>query len=63
MRATPGYNFAFGVSCWHTLGVNMTLLPPQLRPNWFVRITMTAIGCYFFLLGSVATLDKLGLLK
>ena len=60
--ATLFYNFALGVSCWHTLGVNLTLLPPQLRPNWFVRISMTAIGCYFFLLGSVATLDKLGLL-
>ena len=36
--ATMFYNIALGVSCWHTLAINLTLLPPALRPGWFVRI-------------------------
>jgi hypothetical protein len=31
--ATMFYNIALGVSCWHTLRVNLTLLPPALRPR------------------------------
>ncbi len=30
-------NFALGFSCFHTLVINTTLLPPALRPRWFVR--------------------------
>ena len=63
VMATLFYNFALGVSRWHTLVVNMTPLPPPLRPNGFVRIGMAAVGCFFFLLGSVATMDRLGFLK
>ncbi len=58
--ATLFYNFALGFSCWHTLGVNVALLPPRLRPGWPVRIGMALVGCYFFLLGAVASMDKLG---
>ena len=29
-------NFALGISCWHTLVINTTLIPPPLRPGWFV---------------------------
>lgn len=61
--ATLFYNFALGVSCWHTLGVNMTLLPPALRPRPAVRVGMFLVGAYFFTLGYVATLDKLGVLS
>ena len=60
--ATMFYNFALGVSCWHTVGVNVTLLPRLLRPNWFVRIALTAAGCYFFMLGVLAVMKEMGLL-
>ena len=36
--ATNIYNYALGFSCLHVLYVNLTLLPRELRPNWFIRI-------------------------
>jgi len=42
--------------------INMTLLPPQLRPNWFVRIALSLAGVFFFLLGTMAVLEQTGLL-
>ena len=38
------YNIALGVSCWHTLGINLMLLPPKLRPGWFIRIGLLLSG-------------------
>ena len=35
-HATTFYNIALGFSYWHTLAINVTLLPPTLRPNWLV---------------------------
>jgi hypothetical protein len=61
--ATMFYNIALGVSCWHTLGVNLTLLPPALRPNWFVRIALLLAGLFFFSLGVIVITDRLGLLR
>ena len=61
--ATMFYNIALGVSCWHTLVVNLTLLPPPLRPNWFVRITLSLAGLFFFSLGVIVITDRLGLLR
>ena len=58
--ATICFNFALGISCCHTLVLNIVLLPPELRPGWFVRITMVLGGIFFFLLGLVATLRELG---
>ncbi len=55
--ATTGYNFALGFSAWHTLRVNTTLLPPQLRPNIAVRIGLVLAGCYFTMLGLISTLQ------
>lgn len=57
--ATLGYNYAFGFSCWHTLAVNCILLPQELRPNWWVRIGLGLAGCFFILLGCVATYKTL----
>ncbi len=57
--ATLAYNFAFGFSCWHTLAVNCLLLPRELRPNWLIRIGLSAAGCFFTLLGCVATYQTL----
>ena len=63
--ATLIYNFALGFSCFHTIAVNTTLLPKQLRPNWLVRIGLVCAGTFFTLLGTIAaikTLSDLGLL-
>ena len=61
--ATLGYNFALGFSCFHTLAVNLILLPRELRPNWFIRIGLVLAGVFFTLLGSIAaykTLQEFG---
>lgn len=61
--ATMFYNIALGVSCWHTLGVNVTLLPPKLRPGWFVRIGLLLSGAFFFTLGVIVIIQRLGLIS
>jgi len=60
--ATTIFNFALGISCWHTLAVNMILLPEPLRPNWFVRISMALSGAFFLFIATVAALQKLGMI-
>jgi hypothetical protein len=40
-------NFVLGVSCWHVLYVNLTLLPPEVRPGWFGRLGLAFAGTYF----------------
>ena len=57
--ATVGYNFALGFSCWHTLALNMILLPRELRPGWFVRIGLVLSGCFFTALGTAAAYKAL----
>ena len=42
-------NLAMGFSAWHTWYVNRTLLPPELRPGWFMQAGV--IGCGIFFLG------------
>ena len=61
--ATTFFNIALGFSCWHTLAVNVILLPKPLRPGWFVRIALSLSGLYFMLLGIVALLQTTGLLQ
>lgn len=58
--ATTGYNFAFAISCWHTIVVNTTLLPRELRPHWGLRVAMALGGCYFLFLGVMAVLKLFG---
>jgi ABC-type uncharacterized transport system substrate-binding protein len=43
-------NFALGVACWHTLVVNVRLLPREIRPGWASRIGLVLAGLWFFLL-------------
>ncbi len=43
-------NLALGVSCWHTLWVNSTLRPRELRPGWFSRAALFLAGAYFLAL-------------
>jgi len=58
--ATTIFNFALGFSCWHTLAVNLILLPQELRPNWFMRIALFSAGAFFWLIATVSALQKLG---
>ena len=60
--ATNIFNYALGVSCFHTLAVNVTLLPPELRPGWPMRIGMFLAGSFFTLLAIVTTLSLVGYL-
>lgn len=61
--ATTGYNFAFAISAWHTLAVNTTLLPKQLRPNWFIRSGLIFAGLFFVCLGCMSVMKMAGIVK
>lgn len=58
--ATTIFNFALGFSCWHTLAVNTYLLPPELRPGWFMRIGLFVTGAFFWLIATVSAAQKFG---
>jgi hypothetical protein len=53
--ATNIFNYALGFSCWHALAVNLTLLPRELRPGWFVRIALFLGGTFFLLIAGLTT--------
>jgi hypothetical protein len=55
--ATNIYNFALGISCFHTLAVNTILLPRELRPGWFTRAGMLLGGVFFVSLATVAAIQ------
>jgi hypothetical protein len=57
--ATLVMNFALGFSCWHSLAVNLILLPRELRPNWGIRILMVLAGAFFITLGTLASMKTL----
>ena len=59
--ATTGYNVAFAFSCWHTIAVNVTLLPRELRPSMKIRVLMVLGGVYFSFLGVMGVLKFAGL--
>ena len=48
-------NFALGFSCFHTLVINTTLLPPPLRPSWFMRVGLVLAGLFFIAISVVST--------
>jgi hypothetical protein len=60
--ATTGYNFALAFSSWHTLVVNTTLLPQQIRPNWAIRIGLVLSGVFFLCLGVMSVLKMSGVI-
>lgn len=62
MIATTIFNFALGFSCWHTLWLNVLLLPKELTPNWFVRVALFLSGLFFLAIASVSALQKFGYL-
>jgi Mn2+/Fe2+ NRAMP family transporter len=58
--ATNIYNAALGFSCFHVLAVNSLLLPPEIRPGWFIRIALVCGGLFFTGLWLIATMKLLG---
>lgn len=58
--ATNIYNYALGFSCAHVLYVNTTLLPKELRPNWFIR---TALVMSFVFFTTIALITTINLIK
>jgi hypothetical protein len=58
--ATTIFNYALGFSCWHTLWLNLVLLPKRLRPNWFIRISLFLAGSFFLMIATISALQKMG---
>ena len=48
------WNFALGFSAFHTLYVNLALLPPALRPGWLMRLGLVGCGCFYLGITAVA---------
>lgn len=61
--ATTGFNFAFAFSSLHTLAVNTTLLPRELRPNWLIRIGLVLASVFFLGLGVMSVMKMSGIIK
>jgi len=61
--ATTGYNFALAFSAWHTLVVNTTLLPREMRPHWLIRIGLVFAGVFFLCLGVLSVMKMSGIIK
>lgn len=58
--ATNMMNFGLGISCWHTLYVNHTLLPKPLRPGWFITSILVLAGVFFLVLAVLAFMQTFG---
>jgi hypothetical protein len=52
------WNFALGFSAFHTLVVNLTLLPRALRPRWPQRIGLFACGVFYLGITTVVLLQQ-----
>ena len=52
-------NLALGISCWHVLYVNLTLLPRDVQPGWPARVGLFAAGAYFLGLAALTALVAL----
>ncbi len=57
------YNYALGFSCLHTLVVNTTLLPQELRPRLWQRISLVLGAVFFLTIGVLATYSAVPNLK
>ncbi|MBX9790491.1 MAG: Nramp family divalent metal transporter [Pirellulales bacterium] len=49
-------NVALSFTAFHALYVNRTLLPPALRPNWFMQAGLVATGVFFLAITVLAVL-------
>ncbi|MEX0978406.1 MAG: hypothetical protein WDZ48_06125, partial [Pirellulales bacterium] len=57
--ASTVMNFALGFSCFHTLVINLILLPRELRPGWFPRIGLALGGVFFSVLATITAIETL----
>ncbi len=53
-------NYALGFSCWHTLAINYFLLPREVQPGWFARISLFLAGLFFNLMAIISSLHAVG---
>lgn len=53
------YNYALGFSCFHVLVVNLTLLPPELRPGWFARCGLIFGGVFFTVVAVMSSTQEI----
>jgi hypothetical protein len=51
-------NVALGFSAFHTLYVNRTLLPRELRPNVLMQLGLIACGVFFYAITAMAFLGR-----
>lgn len=57
--ATTLFNYALAFSCFHSLLVNLVLLPRELKPNWIMRLGMFAGGIFFLIIALASTYSLL----
>lgn len=57
------YNYALGFSCLHTLVVNLTLLPQELKPRMWQRVGLVLGSVFFLTIGVLATYAEYPKLK
>lgn len=55
-------NLALGISSWHVLYVNLSLLPAEVQPGWPARIGLALGGAYFLGLAVLTAVVALGAL-
>ncbi len=51
-------NVALGFSAFHTLYVNRTFLPRELRPNPLMQIGLVGCGLFFFLITALVFVES-----
>lgn len=51
-------NLAIGVTAFHLLWINRTLLPPELRPRWFSQVGVAACGLFYLGLAFLVFITK-----
>ena len=51
-------NVALGFSAFHTLYVNRTLLPRELRPNLLMQLGLIGCGVFFFAITAMVLLGR-----
>ena len=52
-------NLSLGSSALHALYVNCTLLPPEVRPNWFMRLGVVFCTLFFFTISGIVFVSLL----
>jgi len=51
-------NLAIGVTAFHLLWINRTLLPPELRPRWYSQLGVAGCGVFYFGLAVLVFMTK-----